>query len=911
MNLIYRIFGYADITCFNMGLLAVLSVFGICKFSFYKTRFRYFKLVAPLVLIITLIFILYRVRFIYDVEYLNPIIGILIGLLALVDMVLSYKLRVIGKPVLITGFAFALFLVISAVLGWNTLFFFVSLVVGFFIGLFFCLGLRQLFRLKKIDLRSAALILSNLLLLSGIVIIAYSVFIENIKSEFVFNMLAYFYYISIAFLIYFLVSDKKIYPADIVKFLKISLALLIVVFILAAFSKVLFRELIGRIFIIYIENDNIPAYLNTADIIANIYSFLTSIFILTVFLIFFINALKSKYRLSEINGHLAINDRIFEFSANPALIFKDGMLISANQSACAFLGYKEQDLLFKKFDDLFSAETLADRKSVNTMLFSPSAEVTINALDSSGKKIPCVVVSSAFNYNARYNILNLYDISQFKEQIKTSRFINNIFSILIEDNLWQEKIKLLFNEIHNHFKPKLFYMFIQSYEGFYNCGNVTDPVISKKMRNFYFNLDSNFKLEKKHPEYWVFIKIRGKSSNYGAMVFIIPEEYFYDDIISDLKSTGYIISQFIESSVLLSKLKNSEETYRILVESSFTGIFIIQDNLIKYANQKLSTIMGYDMEEILNGDWFTGIVDTEFRDEVLKSIDNIIESGEGEIESFIGYTKQGKKRWFRAYGSCIEYAKKPAVLVHITDITDEVEAEKQRQKMTNLLIEQRKTNTLKHLVTGISHEFNNVFAIIKGYTELLSYDGINKKFSEDIKIISDAIRRGIKITNRMHIFARHEKMSKKPLNLVEFLKYNQPFIQNLIRKRDGDFRLSYDVEDGLPLIDADEFNLEEILHNLALNSLDAFDKSGSITIKAFRLDDDYVELDFIDDGEGIQSEYLDNIFDPFFTTKDPDKGTGLGLFIVYQLMQSMDGRAEIESYPGKGTTIKLIFPVAV
>jgi len=97
-----------------------------------------------------------------------------------------------------------------------------------------------------------------------------------------------------------------------------------------------------------------------------------------------------------------------------------------------------------------------------------------------------------------------------------------------------------------------------------------------------------------------------------------------------------------------------------------------------------------------------------------------------------------------------------------------------------------------------------------------------------------------------------------------------------------------------------------IMLNLLSNAIDAVSHGGNITIDC-RMDDGYLYIDFTDTGDGIEAHNLEHIFNPFFTTKKAGKGTGLGLYIVYNELQKINGEINVESKPGEGTAFKLKF----
>jgi CheY-like chemotaxis protein/anti-sigma regulatory factor (Ser/Thr protein kinase) len=119
-------------------------------------------------------------------------------------------------------------------------------------------------------------------------------------------------------------------------------------------------------------------------------------------------------------------------------------------------------------------------------------------------------------------------------------------------------------------------------------------------------------------------------------------------------------------------------------------------------------------------------------------------------------------------------------------------------------------------------------------------------------------------------------------------------------------RIQTILQDNLPGIKGNESEIREALTNLIINACDAMPKGGQIIFKSYSLDEN-IFIEIQDTGIGMAEDTINHCLDPFFTTKG-DKGTGLGLSMVYGITQRQKGEIKIESEPGKGTTIKLVFP---
>jgi signal transduction histidine kinase len=134
------------------------------------------------------------------------------------------------------------------------------------------------------------------------------------------------------------------------------------------------------------------------------------------------------------------------------------------------------------------------------------------------------------------------------------------------------------------------------------------------------------------------------------------------------------------------------------------------------------------------------------------------------------------------------------------------------------------------------------------------------------------------------------------------------------KARRGTVAVNVTLADGLPQIKADQHQLTQVFTNLLMNAYEAMGGKGHVTISAelVRLEDvgegrDAVLVQFTDDGPGIPQDVAEKVFDPFFTTKA--QGSGLGLAIVRKIVDAHDGRIDLRTSPGQGTTIRVTLPV--
>jgi PAS domain S-box-containing protein len=232
----------------------------------------------------------------------------------------------------------------------------------------------------------------------------------------------------------------------------------------------------------------------------------------------------------------------------------------------------------------------------------------------------------------------------------------------------------------------------------------------------------------------------------------------------------------------------------------------------------------------------------------------------------------------------------------------------------------QKLDAVGRLAGGISHDFNNLLAIINSYADLLllkakAGDPLEKYYRN----IRTAGQRGADLVARLMTFSRRVSSPPQAVNPAEVVREVEKMMRPVIREN---IELVVDAPSGLPQLFTDPGQIEQVLVNLCLNARDAIAEAGRITISlATRRFDSleaarqslhgpgiYLLLSVADTGCGIASEIREKIFEPFFTTKEVGKGTGLGLAMVYSLIKQNHGRIDVQSEPDKGSVFTIYLP---
>jgi PAS domain S-box-containing protein len=250
----------------------------------------------------------------------------------------------------------------------------------------------------------------------------------------------------------------------------------------------------------------------------------------------------------------------------------------------------------------------------------------------------------------------------------------------------------------------------------------------------------------------------------------------------------------------------------------------------------------------------------------------------------------------------------------LTDITD-------LKRMEEQLRQAQKMEAVGRLAGGVAHDFNNLLTIIQGYSDLL-----HERLSADdtaIRLVSEirtAADRGTAIIAQLLAFGRKAVVQPVVLDLNAVVTAAGTMLRRLIG---DDIELTMTLDPELWRVKADRVQAEQILLNLAVNARDAMPQGGelslttrNVSVEAKEVDaapgvppGDYVRLSVRDTGCGMDETTKARLFEPFFTTKDVGKGTGMGLAVVYGIVQQSGGRIDVTSEPGKGATFDVYLPV--
>lgn len=233
--------------------------------------------------------------------------------------------------------------------------------------------------------------------------------------------------------------------------------------------------------------------------------------------------------------------------------------------------------------------------------------------------------------------------------------------------------------------------------------------------------------------------------------------------------------------------------------------------------------------------------------------------------------------------------------------------ETEKERLQQQLLHADRLVTVGQLTAGIAHELNEPLGGILGFAQLIKkYGNIDESVEKDIDKIIKASLHGREIIRKLMLFSRQTPPEKVMVSINEKIDDGLYLLENRINK--SSVKLIKDYAEGLPLIEIDPAQLNQVLVNLVVNAIQAMPEGGALTIKTAATIDEILIM-IKDTGMGIDAASMENIFIPFYTTKGPSEGAGLGLPVALGIMQSHRGNITVESTPGKGTVFTVRFPI--
>ncbi|MEH3146179.1 MAG: histidine kinase famiy protein [Methylobacterium frigidaeris] len=342
------------------------------------------------------------------------------------------------------------------------------------------------------------------------------------------------------------------------------------------------------------------------------------------------------------------------------------------------------------------------------------------------------------------------------------------------------------------------------------------------------------------------------------------------------------------------------------------------DNPIIFANWAFRSMTGYEPEEMVgrNCRFLQG---PETDPDTVAEIRDAIRNRQEFSTEILNYRKNGSSFWNALFISPV-YDRSGDLIYFFGSQLDV----SRRRDAEDALRQSQKMEALGQLTGGIAHDFNNLLQVVIGYVDILQ-SALGNPATDPARMlratenIRGAAERATTLTQQLLAFARKQRLEGRAVNLNNLVEG----MQDLVNRTLGDqVTIRTGLSPDLWNARLDPTQTEVALLNILINARDAMTEGGSVTITTENrvvagdaslgslAPGRYVTVVVADTGPGMPPEVLSRVTEPFFTTKEEGRGTGLGLSMVYGFAKQSGGSVQIESEAGKGTTVRLTFPVS-
>ncbi|MGE0471549.1 MAG: PAS domain S-box protein [Nitrospira sp.] len=362
-----------------------------------------------------------------------------------------------------------------------------------------------------------------------------------------------------------------------------------------------------------------------------------------------------------------------------------------------------------------------------------------------------------------------------------------------------------------------------------------------------------------------------------------------------------ILRDITEREQAVHLVRQSEERYRRLIAVSPYAILVNRGDRIIFANDQAIKLFGAVKADEILGKALVDLFHPDHHDAVRERIHELIEGSphvpmlEEKIVTLGG-------RAVDVEYSLARFADEegPAILIMLRDVSAQ----------RRLLEQLRRTERIAELGTlasGMAHEIGTPMNVILGRAEYLMDRVTEEPIKKGLHTIITQVERITKVMNQLLSFARRKAPERRPLDLRRVMEDSTEIFQERLAR--NQIHVEMALIDSCPLVLADADQMSQVVINLIMNAVHAMPDGGTLRV-GLAPAQQMVELTIADTGHGMPKELVKKIFEPFFTTKEFGQGTGLGLTVVKGIIEEHQGSIVVESEEGKGTTIKVLLPLA-
>jgi two-component system, cell cycle sensor histidine kinase and response regulator CckA len=244
----------------------------------------------------------------------------------------------------------------------------------------------------------------------------------------------------------------------------------------------------------------------------------------------------------------------------------------------------------------------------------------------------------------------------------------------------------------------------------------------------------------------------------------------------------------------------------------------------------------------------------------------------------------------------------------------------EKRRLQEALIHSQRLDAVGRLAGGVAHDFNNLLSVINGYCEILATKApIRRQASRELEEIHLASQKAATLVRQLLAFSRRQAMNPKVISLNQLVRDNAEILSRLLKPARS---LALSLDSEALHVRVDPAQIQQVLLNLTINARDALAEGGQVTLTTTlreitaeqETEPDpipagrYAVLSVHDNGIGMDDQIQAHLFEPFFTTKEPGQGTGLGLALVYGVVQQSGGHIRVHSAPRRGSTFEIFLP---
>lgn len=406
-------------------------------------------------------------------------------------------------------------------------------------------------------------------------------------------------------------------------------------------------------------------------------------------------------------------------------------------------------------------------------------------------------------------------------------------------------------------------------------------------------------------------KIRTRKTFYTRMKrgdgTVYPAEAVFQSVKTDGKTA---ILGIIHDITEKESAKQQAMILNKAIDASASSVIITdEDYKIFYVNKAYCAFTGKSRSDAIGGDILETIVKNDKKADFRRALENC-SGGQSWVGEYNRLSKDGEE--YIVLGSVSPVLNEKGELQNIVIVEEDIT---ERLRIKSQLMHAQKMETVGELTSGIAHDFTNMLTAIGGFASIMKRKmEPESSFYMYVDKIVELTIRAKSLTQNLLTFSRKQMQSERVLNLNDLVDTVSGFLSMVIGNK---LEIRKELSPEEINIIGDPVQLEQVIINLATNARDAVAKDGILTISTDRLMistkdggfKEYAVISVKDNGSGIEEKKLKKIFEPFYTTKEEGKGTGLGLYIVSDIINRHHGMIECRSEIGVGTEFIIKLPV--